>query len=76
MLLQTGCTTDKLSYGGCRDQVLNVAKQKAEMVRPTPMDVGAAEAEGGDGGSVNTGSAMASGTDPSARRRSVPSCQT
>ena len=46
MIMQTGCMTDKMTYEGIRDRVMNIANQRMQMSHPTPMDAGAVQGEG------------------------------
>jgi hypothetical protein len=49
MVLQNSSIMTEISYEGSRDYVLSVANQKMQMIRPTPMDVGAVDYRSGDG---------------------------
>ena len=45
MILQNSCMTNKVSYEVARDHVLNVANQRMQMIKPTPMDLGSLDAQ-------------------------------
>jgi hypothetical protein len=48
LVMQTSCMTNKMSYSGIRDNVLNIANQRIQMTQPVPMDLSAVEEEGGE----------------------------
>jgi hypothetical protein len=50
LVMQTSCMTNKMSYSGIRDNVLNIANQRIQMTQPVPMDLGAVEEAGVDWG--------------------------
>ena len=39
IILQTAMTTDDLKYPTCRDRIIQMARQRIQMVQPVPMDL-------------------------------------
>ena len=50
IILQTAMTTEDLKYTTCRDRIIQMARQRIQMVQPVPMDLDKVREEEEEGG--------------------------